>query len=107
MNPLGESRYIIPVDYHFNKTSVDMLENIKLIFTLLDKHNCIKKLKNYDSKFMRYIDKIDKSNKSGNVKVANIIYQIRPNMDFYKKLIMDHNLEFMHTQDIFEHLIQL
>ena len=102
-----ESRYVIPVDYHFNKTSVDMLENIKLLFKLLDKHNCIKKLKNYDPKFMHYINKIDKIDKSINVKVANIIYQIRPDMDFYKKLILDAGLEFMHTQDIFEHLIQL
>ena len=107
MDSLSEWRYIIPVDYHFNKTSTDMLENIKLIFKLLDKHKCIKKLKNYDPKFMHYVDKMNHNDKSGNVKIANVIYQIRPNMDFYKKIIMDHNLKFMNTQDIFEHLIQI
>ena len=49
---------------------------------------------------MHYVDKMNHNDKSGNVKIANVIYQIRPNMDFYKKIIMDHNLKFMNTQDI-------
>ena len=95
------SRYTVPVNYFYKKDAREMLDNILNIFILLNTHTSfISEIKIFEPNFMNYVITRD------TFKIGYILYQLNPNLIYFRKLITDFGLEYISTQDMVEHLMQ-
>jgi hypothetical protein len=96
------SRYYIPVNYFYKKDAREMLDNILNIFILLNTYTTfVSEIKKFEPNFMNYVITRD------SFKIGFVLYKLNPNLICFRKLITDFGLEYLSTQDMVEHLIQL